>query len=183
LATIWLFQGLTQAVVSSWVVWSAALFAIASACYSAFLFAQARGRDFWQSPLLVWHLLIQSISAGAAVLTLAGGLLGASVPMFYWLGTLLILSLVAGLAIIFTDLFMVHGGEEIMRATELLLKGGLSGQFWLFVVGLGIVAPIVLILWPSGSLQVNMIASVLVLIGSWMYENLWIKAGQSVPLS
>src|SRR5262249_22921957 len=120
---------------------------------------------------------------GAAVLTLAGGLLGASVPMFYWLGTLLILSLVAGLAIIFTDLFMVHGGEEIMRATELLLKGGLSGQFWLFVVGLGIVAPIVLILWPSGSLQVNMIASVLVLIGSWIYENLWIYAGQSVPWS
>jgi formate-dependent nitrite reductase membrane component NrfD len=70
-----------------------------------------------------------------------------------------------------------------MRATELLLKGDLSGQFWLFVVGLGVVAPIVLILWPSGSLQVNMIASVLVLIGSWMYENLWIKAGQSVPLS
>src|SRR4029077_12500368 len=106
LATVWLVQGFTRAFVSSWVVWSSALFAVASACYSAFLFAQARGREFWQSPLLVWHLLIQSISAGAAALTLMAGFWGASVPMFYWLGSLLILSLFAGLAVIFTDLFM-----------------------------------------------------------------------------
>src|SRR3990170_1847609 len=52
LAGIWLAQGLTQPTVSPLVFWPAALFAIASAGYSAFLFAQARGRDFWQSPLL-----------------------------------------------------------------------------------------------------------------------------------
>jgi Fe-S-cluster-containing dehydrogenase component/formate-dependent nitrite reductase membrane component NrfD len=183
LATVWLVQGFTRAFVSSWVVWSSALFAVASACYSAFLFAQARGREFWQSPLLVWHLLIQSISAGAAALTLMAGFWGASVPMFYWLGSLLILSLFAGLAVIFTDLFMVHGGEEVKRATELLLKGDLSKPFWIFVVGAGVIVPIVLILWPGGSLQSSMLASVLVLIGLWKYENLWIKAGQSVPLS
>jgi formate-dependent nitrite reductase membrane component NrfD len=183
LATVWLVQGFTRAFVSSWVVWSSALFAVASACYSAFLFAQARGREFWQSPLLVWHLLIQSISAGAAALTLMAGFWGASVPMFYWLGSLLILSLFAGLAMIFTDLFMVHGGEEVKRATELLLKGDLSKPFWIFVVGAGVIVPIVLILWPGGSLQSSMLASVLVLIGLWKYENLWIKAGQSVPLS
>jgi Fe-S-cluster-containing dehydrogenase component/formate-dependent nitrite reductase membrane component NrfD len=183
LATLWLVQGFIQTVVSSWVIWSAALFAVASACYSAFLFAQARGRDFWQSPLLVWHLLIQSISAGAAVLTLTGALVGVSVPMFYWLGSLLVVSLFAGLAMIFSDLFMVHGGEEIMRASELLLKGALSKQFWIVVVGLGVITPIVLILWPSASLLPNIIASFLVLLGLWMYENLWIKAGQAVPLS
>ena len=183
LATVWLAQGLTQFAVSSWVIWSAAFFAVASACYSAFLFAQARGRDFWQSPLLAWHLLIQSISAGAAVLTLAGALVGVSVPMLYWLGSALVVSLFVGLAMIFSDLFMVHGGEEIRRATKLLLKGALSTQFWIVVVGLGTIVPIALILWPSGSLLVNTIASVLVLIGLWMYENLWIKAGQAVRLS
>ena len=183
LATVWLVQGLTQGIVSHWVIWSAALFAVASACYSAFLFAQARGRDFWQSPLLLWHLLIQSINAGAAVLILVGALLGVSVAMFYWLGSLLVISLFVGLATILSDLLMVHGGEEIRRATELLLKGALARQFWIFVVGLGVVAPIALVLWPSGSLLLKMIASVLVLMGLWMYENLWIKAGQSVPLS
>ena len=29
----------------------------------------------------------------------------------------------------------------------------------------------------------NLAASLLALIGLWMYENLWIKAGQALPLS
>jgi Fe-S-cluster-containing dehydrogenase component/formate-dependent nitrite reductase membrane component NrfD len=183
LAAFWFVQGFTRGAVSHWVVWSTALFAIASACYSAFLFAQARGRDFWQSPLLIWHLLVQSISAGAALLTLIGALVGLSVPMFYWLGTLLVVSLFAGLAIIFSDLFMIHGSEEVIRPTQLVIKGALSQQFWIFAIGLGIIIPIALILWPSESLLLNVIASLLVLQGLWMYENLWIKAGQAVPLS
>jgi hypothetical protein len=40
-----------------------------------------------------------------------------------------------------------------------------------------------LMFWPTRSLLPNMIASLLVLFGLWVYENLWIKAGQSVPLS
>src|SRR5262249_42262760 len=139
LATLWLMQGFAGGPVSPLIVWFGAFFALASACYSAFLFAQARGRDFWQSPLLVWHLLIQSISAGAATLTLTGAVMGMSVPMLYWLGTLMIVSLFAGLALIFSDLFMIHGSEEITRAAELLLKGPLSKQFWFLAVGLGII--------------------------------------------
>ena len=77
----------------------------------------------------------------------------------------------------------VHGGEEVIRPTELLIKGALCKQFWIFVVGLGIMVPIALILWPSESLLPNVIASLFVLEGLWLYENLWIKAGQAVPLS
>jgi len=183
LATVWLVQGLMRGTVSRFIVSLAALFAIASACYSAFLFAQCRGRDFWQSPLLVWHLLVQSVSAGAATLTVAGVLVGVSVPMLYWLGTVLTVSLFISLAIIFSELFMVHGSEEVARPTELLLKGQLSKHFWLLVIGLGMVIPIVLILWPSDSLLPDVLASLLVLAGLWTYENLWIKAGQAVPLS
>jgi molybdopterin-containing oxidoreductase family membrane subunit len=132
---------------------------------------------------MVWHLLIQSISAGAAVLTLVGGFVGASVSLFYWLSMLLVLSLFAGLAIIFTDLFMTHGGEEVSRAGDLLIRGGLSRRFWLLVVGCGVFVPMILILWGRGALPFNMFASLLALLGLWMYESLWIKAGQSVPLS
>ena len=156
---------------------------VASAGYSAFLFAQARGRDFWQSPLLFWHLLIQAMMAGAAVLMLVGTLIGLSLPMFYWLGNLLIISLLAGLGTIFTEHFMNRRAEEVARAADLLFTGALRKQFWIFVVVLGAIAPIVLILWPSSSFIPNVIASVLVLAGLWVYENLWIKAGQAVPLS
>ncbi|MGH7827710.1 MAG: 4Fe-4S dicluster domain-containing protein [Candidatus Binatia bacterium] len=183
LATAWLVQVFTQGTVSPLIVWPTALFAIASACYSAFLFAQARGRDFWQSPLLFWHLLVQAIAAGAAVLILVGVFFGLTPPLFYWLGNLLMISLFAGLATIFVDLFMGHGSEEVARSANLLIKGALGKQFWIFVVGLGVIVPIGLTLWPTGSIVPNLIASVLVLFGLWMYENLWIKAGQAVPLS
>ena len=161
----------------------AALFGVASACYSAFLFAQARGRDFWQSPLLFWHLLVQAIISGAAVLILLGSVLGMSLAVFFWLGNLLVISLLVSLGMILGELFMSHGSEEVIRSADLMIKGALGKQFSIFVIGLGIVAPIALILWPSGSLLLNMIAAALVLLGSWMYENLWIKAGQAVPLS
>jgi Fe-S-cluster-containing dehydrogenase component/formate-dependent nitrite reductase membrane component NrfD len=183
LASSWLIQGLTRGAISIWIVWPTALFAIASACYSAFLFAQARGRDFWQSPLLFWHLLIQAMTAGAAVLMLAGMLIGISSPMFYWLGNVLVISLFAGLAMIFVEHIMNRRSEEVARAGDLLIKGALWKPFWIFVVLLGALGPIALILWPTASLIPNMIASVLVLLGLWMYENLWIKAGQAVPLS
>ena len=123
------------------------------------------------------------MTAGAAVLVLIGIFVGSSLPLFYWLGNLLIISLVAGLGMIFADHFMNRRSEEVARAADLLLKGALSKQFWIGVVLLGSIAPIALILWPTASLIPSMISSVLALAGLWVYENLWIKAGQAVPLS
>jgi Fe-S-cluster-containing dehydrogenase component/formate-dependent nitrite reductase membrane component NrfD len=183
LTTVWLVQAITRGAVSVWIVWPTALFAIASACYSALLFAQARGRDFWQSPLLFWHLLIQAMTAGAAVLLLLGTLVGVSLPLFYGLGNVLAISLLIGMGMIFGDHLMNHGSEEVARVAHLLLKGALGKQFWILVVLLGTIVPIALILWPTPSVIPNMTASVLALAGLWMYENLWIKAGQAVPLS
>src|SRR5438876_10954078 len=47
------------------------LLALATAGYSAFLFGQAEGRDFWQSPLVLPHLIIAAVMAGAATLSIA----------------------------------------------------------------------------------------------------------------
>jgi len=183
LASVWLIEGITNGAISTWIVWSTALFAIASAGYSAFLFGQARGRDFWQSPLLFWHLLIQAITAGAAVLLLLGALIGVSQPLFDWLGNRLVMFVFVGLAMIFAEHFISRRSEEFARAAHLLLSGALGTQFWVFVVILVALVPSALILWPTPSLLPNIIASVLVLAGLWMYENLWIKAGQAAPLS
>ena len=50
--------------------------AIATACYTAYLFAQAKARDLWQSPLLAPHLAVQAVLAGAAAI----------LPFAAWLG-------------------------------------------------------------------------------------------------
>jgi Fe-S-cluster-containing dehydrogenase component/formate-dependent nitrite reductase membrane component NrfD len=183
LLIVWLIQIATIGAVSPLVIWATALFAIASAGYSAFLFAQARGRDFWQSPLLFWHLLVQAMVAGAAIITLIGTVFGVTLPLFAWLGHLLVISLLASLAMILGELFMKHGAEEALRSGELLLSGALSKSFWICVVGLGTLVPIGLTFWQVSSLIPNVVASLLALFGLWMYEHLWIKAGQAVPLS
>jgi Fe-S-cluster-containing dehydrogenase component/formate-dependent nitrite reductase membrane component NrfD len=189
LLVAWLGQIYLQGAVSPWLVWSTALFAVASAGYSAFLFAQARGRDFWQSPLLFWHLIVQAIAAGAAVLILIGALelitpfQFISPLLFSWLVRVLAISLLASAAMILGDLFMKHGADDSVRAGELLLSGALRNPFWLFAVGLGVIAPLGLILWPMGSLIPIIAAALLALFGLWMYEHLWIKAGQALPLS
>ncbi|HET7394792.1 MAG TPA: 4Fe-4S dicluster domain-containing protein, partial [Candidatus Binatia bacterium] len=183
LTALWLGQRVLTGTVSNVVIWAAALFAIASAGYSAFLFAQARGRDFWQSPLLFWHLLVQAIIAGAAMLTLVGVFTGVTVPMFYWLANLLVISLLVSVGMIFAELFLKHGADDAVRAGELLTKGALRKSFWIFVIGLGTILPILVILLPIGSVFPNVIAAILALFGLWMYEHLWIKAGQALPLS
>jgi Fe-S-cluster-containing dehydrogenase component/formate-dependent nitrite reductase membrane component NrfD len=185
----WLFQFYSFGTVSPVLVWATALFAVASAGYSAFLFAQARGRDFWQSPLLFWHLIVQAIAAGAAVLILIGALelltpfQFMSPQLFSWLVRILGISLLASLAMIFGDLLMKHGTEDSVRAGDLLLTGPLRNSFWIFAIGLGVVVPMGLILWPMASLIPVVLAAVLALYGLWMYEHLWIKAGQALPLS
>jgi formate-dependent nitrite reductase membrane component NrfD len=81
------------------------------------------------------------------------------------------------------ELFMSHNNEDVARPAHLLLGGALWKQFWLIVVGLGAIVPIALTLWPTGSVYPNIAAALLALFGLWMYQNLWIKAGQAVPLS
>ena len=49
--------------------------AVAAAVYTAYLFAQAKARDMWQSPLLAPHLAVQAALAGAA----------AMLPLLAWL--------------------------------------------------------------------------------------------------
>src|SRR5262249_5300072 len=54
-------------------LWPAAALAIPTAVYTAFLFAQAKGRDLWQSPLLSIHLLVHALLAGGAVWLMVAG--------------------------------------------------------------------------------------------------------------
>jgi formate-dependent nitrite reductase membrane component NrfD len=91
--------------------------------------------------------------------------------------------LFASLAMILGELFMKHGAEEALRSGELLLSGALSKSFWVGVVGLGTLVPIGLTFWQVSSVIPNVVASLFALFGLWMYEHLWIKAGQAVPLS
>ena len=153
------------------------------------LVEQARGRDFWQSPMLFWHLIVRALSAGAAMFILIGALelvtpyQFVSPPMFFWLVNILVISILAGFALTCGELFIKHGSEESLRAGSLLVSGRLGKAFWPLVVGAGVILPAVLILWQPGATIVSAAAAAAALFGLWIYEHIWIKAGQAMPLS
>ena len=183
-AAVWLAAGLADApaVVHALAV-PALLLAGAAAGYSAFLFGQAEGRDFWQSPLHLPHLLAAAVAAGAGVLVVLHVLTAPVEARASGLDPLR-LALVAGLAahagLLALDLFGHHAGVDVARAARLLTEGAWAPRFWGGVVGGGIALPLLLVWWGPLAAAV---AAALALAGLWLYEDLWVKAGQSVPLS
>jgi Fe-S-cluster-containing dehydrogenase component/formate-dependent nitrite reductase membrane component NrfD len=186
LGAAWLLCGIFSGSVPGVLQWLAAAFAVASACYSAFLFAQAKGRDLWQSPLFLWHLLVQALIAGSATILIAGILMGAPSGILRSAVLILLASLIVSLAMNMGEIALPHVSEDVRIATRALIKGQLSGRFWSLVVGVGLIAPITLAVLVSASvvpIAVVGAAAVLALAGLWWFEELWVKAGQLAPLS
>ena len=158
----------------------AVLLAAATAGYSAYLFGQAEGRDFWQSPLLLPHLLVSALVAGSAILLLADGVIGDDPIAVSDFAFVLLVSLVLNAILLLAELGGRHASIDAGRAAALITRGHYRARFWWGVIGAGIVLPIVLIaLGPLGAVP----AAVLALAGLWIWEDTWIRAGQSVPLS
>jgi formate-dependent nitrite reductase membrane component NrfD len=159
-----------------------AIVAVATAGYSAFLFGQAEGRDFWQSPLLLPHLLVAALVAGSASLLLAARALGSAQIMVGFLGIVLWASLLVSALVLFAELFTSHATQDAVRAARLLTSGRLRRPLWAGVVGAGIVLPLLLLMSASVPFG-SELAAALALGGLWLWEELWIRAGQMIPLS
>ena len=185
LATAWLACGLFADVVPPALMLTTAVFAIGSACYSAFLFAQAKARDLWQSPVFIWHLLVQAMIGGAALLIIVALAFGAAPAMIAAAARILLAALTVGLVMILIELTLPAMSEDFRRAAELILRGELSRRFWVVVVALGTILPLVLLgLGIAARAPTLMaVAAILSLFGLWILENIFIEAGQAVPLS
>ena len=181
-AALWLATGRSPDA-GAWhraLLWPALLTGFAAAGYSAFLFGQAEGRDFWQSPLLLPHLMVAALLAGAAALLIVGTAMGASESALLGLGGLLAVSLILHAVLLFAELGVTHANADVALAARLITRGGYRARFWGGAVLVGIAVPLVAILLLPGAL---VLGSVLALAGLWMYEDVWVKAGQSIPLS
>jgi Fe-S-cluster-containing dehydrogenase component/formate-dependent nitrite reductase membrane component NrfD len=182
-ALLWLGYGVFRYSPPPWIIGPSVLLALGAAGYTAFLFAQAKGRDLWQSRLFLWHLLVQALIAGSAALILIGFLLGSSPGVFWLLAKILSAALILSLAIMLGEIFLPHASEDARRAVNLLKRGALSRNFWGLVICAGVVLPL-LLLWVAGdALLPGVFAAGLALAGVWVFEDLWVTAGQAVPLS
>ena len=156
------------------------------ASYTAFLFNQCEGRDLWQSPLLFPHTLANAVVAGAGALGIAGLAVAGPQQLEQALGWALLLGLATGALLIALDLFgLKHPTRQAERAARNLWRDLYARRFWLGGVLTGLAAPVALavVFLAAGGTLLLALAGALALVGQWLYEDAWVRAGQSVPLS
>jgi Fe-S-cluster-containing dehydrogenase component/formate-dependent nitrite reductase membrane component NrfD len=157
------------------------VFALLSAVYTAFLFAQAKGRDFWQSPMLGLHMLIHALMAGFAVFLLTGLFVGINEGFRMVLTFLTVVTLIFHLITLAIELTMTHATDDAHATVKMITGGEFSRAFWFGMILVGNILPLLLIF--AGQPWAFALAGVLILIGLWFAENIWVKAPQRIPLS
>jgi Fe-S-cluster-containing dehydrogenase component/formate-dependent nitrite reductase membrane component NrfD len=174
IAAGYLLAALTDSTVARQVLGGLGLpLAVATAVYTAYLFAQAKARDMWQSPLLAPHLAVQGALAGAA----------AALPLLVWLApgrpadadaVILAVAAAAHVALVAGEITMPHVTAHARLATHEMVLGRHRIPF-----GLGMVLVLAAIAAP----WIGVAAAPLALLGLLAYEHAYVQAGQSVALA
>ena len=153
-------------------MWPGVPIAILAAVYTAYLFAQAKARDLWQSALLPPQLLVQALLAGSAtVLLIAPWLEPEATPVVARLtATLSAVQLLA----IAGEIALAHSTPHARVAVHAMTRGRHAAFFWSGVI-LMTVGVLAIWLGPVGA--------VAALAGLLAYEHAFVQAGQSVPLA
>jgi formate-dependent nitrite reductase membrane component NrfD len=151
------------------------------AIYTAFLFAQEKGRDFWQSPTLPIHMLVHSVMAGTAIFVIAALIFGNEDWMSILKNTMII-ALVVNLFTLITELTITHPKTSAKMVVKMITKGRYKNLFWLVTVLIGNIIPLALLFFGSGEL-VAVVSGVFVLIGILITEKIWVEAPQRIPLA
>ena len=160
--------------------------AIAAAGYTAFLFGQAKGRNYWQSPTVLPHLVAQSVTAGAAALIVTGSVMDLGSADLRILTWILAAGVVTSMALIATEFTMPHVNAHVRKTVHLITDGPYSMMLYGMVGAVGTILPLVFVLLALVTDQLTLfawLASLTALAGLLAYERIWVSAGQDVPLS
>lgn len=185
LMAVWFSMGVFDLGSPAPVIWVSAVNGLLVAGYTAFLFGQAEGRDLWQrTRLLLWHMIggALAVGGGASLLAaLASDELGGAVTAFA--SVMLAGSALAGLAAL-AELMASHPTTNAEAAFHHMTKGEfatewLRGQFLLVPVTM-LAAALVLL---GGALVTGALGGIAAMVGAFLADDAFVKAGQSVPLS
>ena len=161
-------------------LWLAAIMALIVAVYTAFLFAQAKGRDFWQSPMLVLHMMIHSFMAGSAAFTILFAMVQPATELITFTHTVLAGSIIINLLLMVIELSITHPTLDAKKVVEMILSGRYSRLFWLGVIVSGNLLPLVIVFaFPTLVIAVCIFS----LLGIFITEKIWVEAPQRIPLT
>jgi len=184
MCALWFFGGVFESeTLIKWLAVPAVLGALGTAGYTAFLFGQCEGRDLWQTPLLLPTLLAQAVIAGGATYAILDLFLDMPEPRA--IAWVLLGGLAAAAALIAMELTS-KGSRHVELAIHEMTKGEYAMQFWASVLlGIAVPAAIVIIELATNTINAPLlaIAGLIALVGLYLYEDSFVRAGQSVPLS
>ena len=162
--------------------------AILTAIYTAYLFAQAKGRDMWQNPLLPPHLLLQAALLGAATLLPVVAWIqpattdeaGLTSPLLWVLGITSLLHLL----MTWGEVSLTHPTAHARLAIREMVRGRYRADFRMGV-GLSLAGGLLASLGILGvlSMSLGVSAAPMALTGIMLFEHAYVQAGQSVPLA
>ena len=162
-------------------IWPGVILGTLSAVYTAFLFAQAEGRDLWQSTLLPWHLFVQAVMAGSAALLILGPFFGlipnATRALTLAFGASLLVNL---LITVGGEFGTPHASQVASTAAGLITHERYAPWYWASVI-LGLALPLSMVALAGASPIVLAAAGVLSLCGLFAYEWAFVMAPQQVP--
>ncbi|MDG2201536.1 MAG: polysulfide reductase NrfD [Phycisphaerales bacterium] len=152
--------------------WPNAVLGLFAAAYTAFLFAQCKGRDLWEGRLLLPHLVVSALLMGSAAFLIAA-------PAGTTALAILLLSLVlVHLGLAFAERYGSHPTENARQGAAFLGTVGLFGSpAFLDGVILSVAGFICVLI---GFTYAGPIA---LLLGLYCYEHAYVRAGQLPPLS
>ncbi len=163
-------------------LWGGALFALVTSIYTAFLFSAAKGRDFWQSPLLALHMLVTSLIAGVSAMTLLLAFSGGDAQLYPILRWGLLAGISADTFIVMSELFGRHPTKQAGETAHVITHGALGRQFWIACMLAGHLLPAAILLVAPTSLA-GSLAALLALGGVYYTEKLWVRAPQLISIS
>ena len=177
--TVWLAASiLGRHRVADAMLWPGVILATLTAVYTAFLFAQAKGRDLWQNPMFSMHLMAHAVLGAGATWLLADVVAGRT-PQ--WSATMLGIAVGFSLIALLAECFTVPPTDDARRAIHMILGKPMGGWFWGAGVVAGHIVPLLLLALTPGPLTA--VAAVLALIGMGVIEWLWVSVPQRIPLS
>jgi Fe-S-cluster-containing dehydrogenase component/formate-dependent nitrite reductase membrane component NrfD len=184
----WFFSALFGTVnILRWFIIPAILFGAFGAGYTAFLFGQAEGRDFWQSPLLLPILLVEAVIAGASALGILSWPLHVGNSASTLLSIVLLSTIILHIFLIMIEVFGSHSNSHVASAAHYMRSGAIKDVFWAIFFALGSLLPIAMLcislFVPDAQPALLAFAGILALIGIFAYEHCFVAAGQIVPLS
>jgi hypothetical protein len=101
-----------------------------------------------------------------------------------WLGflrTLFYCSIAFNLLVIAIEMLTAHPTADSKRVVKMIVSGQFSSLFWIGTLIVGNLLPALLI-WLGGP-ALFAAGGVLVLIGVYITEHIWVRAPQLIPLS